>query len=164
VPPGESPPSFEERRPAGELGELRALLDTLGPLELVVLRRASVEAVLASAVKRGRLTSRDADELLAELMEQAREGIEIAAIDARRSLRPEAALEGAVGPDAAAPAAAVAAGEPALPILGYDDLTAAQIALRLPALSQVELRDVRDHERRHGNRKSVLAAIEQVLE
>jgi hypothetical protein len=49
------------------------------------------------------------------------------------------------------------------PILAYDDLTAAQVIGRLEGLSAAELRKVRDYERRHANRKSVLAAIEKAL-
>jgi hypothetical protein len=52
---------------------------------------------------------------------------------------------------------------PVFPILGYDDLTAAQVAERLSDLSPAELRKVRDHERRNANRKSVLTAIERAL-
>jgi polyhydroxyalkanoate synthesis regulator phasin len=49
------------------------------------------------------------------------------------------------------------------PITGYDDLTAAQIQTRLDGLTPAELRKVRDYERRRGNRKSVLDAIETKL-
>jgi hypothetical protein len=49
------------------------------------------------------------------------------------------------------------------PILGYDELTAAQVQSRLDGLSGAELRKVRDYERRHANRKSVLAAIDRSL-
>jgi polyhydroxyalkanoate synthesis regulator phasin len=52
---------------------------------------------------------------------------------------------------------------PAFPITGYDDLTAAQIIARLDTLTPAELRKVRDYERRRGNRKSVLEAIEARL-
>jgi polyhydroxyalkanoate synthesis regulator phasin len=52
---------------------------------------------------------------------------------------------------------------PAFPITGYDDLTAAQIQSRLDGLTPAELRKVRDYERRRGNRKSVLDAIEGKL-
>jgi hypothetical protein len=48
---------------------------------------------------------------------------------------------------------------PAFPILGYDDLTAAQVQSRLEDLSTAELRKVRDYERRNANRKSVLDSI-----
>jgi polyhydroxyalkanoate synthesis regulator phasin len=52
---------------------------------------------------------------------------------------------------------------PTFPISGYDDLTAAQISTRLDTLTPAELRKVRDYERRRGNRKSVLEAIESNL-
>lgn len=52
---------------------------------------------------------------------------------------------------------------PSFPIIGYDDLTAAQIGTRLESLTPAELRKVRDYERRRGNRKSVLEAIESRL-
>ena len=49
------------------------------------------------------------------------------------------------------------------PILGYDDLTAAQVTARLEGLAPAELRKVREYERRHANRKSVLAAIDKAI-
>jgi polyhydroxyalkanoate synthesis regulator phasin len=52
---------------------------------------------------------------------------------------------------------------PSFPISGYDDLTAAQIQVRLVTLTPAELRKVRDYERRRGNRKSVLDVIEAQL-
>jgi hypothetical protein len=47
--------------------------------------------------------------------------------------------------------------------MGYDELSAAQISTRLASLTAAQLRKVRDYERRHGNRKSVLAAIQKRL-
>ena len=52
---------------------------------------------------------------------------------------------------------------PSFPIVGYDDLTAAQVPARLGDLRPPELRKVRDYERRNANRKTVLAAIEHEL-
>jgi polyhydroxyalkanoate synthesis regulator phasin len=52
---------------------------------------------------------------------------------------------------------------PSFPILGYDDLTAAQVTSRLDGLTPAELRKVRDYEKRNANRKSVLNAIESKL-
>jgi polyhydroxyalkanoate synthesis regulator phasin len=52
---------------------------------------------------------------------------------------------------------------PSFPVTNYDDLTAAQIQSRLDTLTPAELRKVRDYERRRGNRKSVLEAIETKL-
>ena len=53
---------------------------------------------------------------------------------------------------------------PSFPILGYDDLTAAQVQGRLEGLTPAELRKVRDYEKRNANRKSVLNSIESKLE
>jgi hypothetical protein len=50
-----------------------------------------------------------------------------------------------------------------LPIPGYDELTARQVMSRLSGLSPPELRKMREYERRHANRKSVLTAIEREL-
>jgi hypothetical protein len=52
---------------------------------------------------------------------------------------------------------------PAFPILGYDELTAGQVNHRLGGLTPPQLRKVRDYERRHANRKTVLEAIEKAL-
>jgi hypothetical protein len=52
---------------------------------------------------------------------------------------------------------------PNFPITGYQDLTATEIQRRLGDLTPPELRKVRDYERRHGNRKTVLTAIEAKL-
>ena len=52
---------------------------------------------------------------------------------------------------------------PNFPILGYEDLTAGQVTSSLGDLTPAELRKVRDYERRHANRKSVLNAVEKKL-
>ena len=49
------------------------------------------------------------------------------------------------------------------PISGYDDLNVGEVRARLGGLTPAELRKVRDYERRHANRKTVLAAIEAKL-
>jgi len=54
-------------------------------------------------------------------------------------------------------------GGDAFPIADYDELTAAQVTGRLGDLTPAQLRRVRDHERRHANRKSVLQALERRL-
>ena len=51
----------------------------------------------------------------------------------------------------------------ALPIGGYDDLTAAEIVTRVKGLDPDQARRVRDYERRNANRKTVLSALEQKL-
>jgi polyhydroxyalkanoate synthesis regulator phasin len=89
-----------------------------------------------------------------------------AARGARRSVgRAADAARGAADPllVQADRARRVAGVGPTFPITGYDDLTAAQINSRLDTLTPAELRKVRDYERRRGNRKSVLEAIEGKL-
>ena len=53
---------------------------------------------------------------------------------------------------------------PTFPIVGYDELTVAQVQGRLSDLSPAELRKVRDYERRHANRKTVLDGIGEKLD
>jgi polyhydroxyalkanoate synthesis regulator phasin len=145
------------------------------PLGLVVLTRDRIEEVLDDAAARGRVTRSDANELAAELVKRGRQQtdqlmsdverlfgrgrqqIGSATMRARRSESLDLLLRSA---DKAR--RTVGAGQP-LPILGYDDLTAAQVQGRLDGLSPAELRKVRDYERRHANRKSVLAAIDKSL-
>jgi polyhydroxyalkanoate synthesis regulator phasin len=105
--------------------------------DAVILTRERLQDALDDAVRRGRMTRDDAAELFAELVRRGRDGVD----SARRATGLSAAL----------------------PIADYDDLTAVEVTERLAGLAAPELRRVRDHERRHGNRKSVLAAIERRL-
>jgi polyhydroxyalkanoate synthesis regulator phasin len=52
---------------------------------------------------------------------------------------------------------------PTFPIMGYDELTAAQVQSRISGLTPAQLRKVRDYERRNANRKSVLSAVNAKL-
>jgi hypothetical protein len=149
--------------PTGE-GLREQLQRILNPLELVVLTRDRVQGALDEAVERGRMTRQDASDLANELLARGR----------RQTDDLVSELEGVLGRSLGAPADRVirevdrarrAAGiGPSFPIVGYDDLTAAQVQARLGELSAPELRKVRDYERRNANRKSVLAAIEQKLD
>jgi hypothetical protein len=111
------------------------------PLDFVLLTRERIQATLDEAAERGRVTRSDANELVAELIKRGRQGTDDLLDRARRS---------------------VGAG-PSFPISGYDELTVGQVAERLPPLTPPQLRQVRDYERRHANRKSVLGAIEKRL-
>lgn len=51
----------------------------------------------------------------------------------------------------------------AFPITDYEELTVGQVIPRLDGLNYIQLRRVREHELRHGNRKPVLDAIERAL-
>jgi hypothetical protein len=112
-----------------------------GPLDALVLTRERIQEVLDDAVERGRMTRDDATQMLAELV--------------RRGTAPADRLLREVGR-----AAGIGTG---FPITGYDDLTAAQVTEHLDGLSAPQLRQVREHEKRNANRKSVLAAIERKL-
>jgi polyhydroxyalkanoate synthesis regulator phasin len=122
------------------------------------------------AVRRGRMTRRDAEDLLTTLVTAGRAQTEALLADVEQLL--------GRGTSVGARARATGSGDAVLrtvdrarrrvgvgtfPILGYDDLTAAQITVRLGDLTPAELRKVRDYERRHDARKSVLAAVERKL-
>ena len=132
----------------------------------VVLTRDRIDQTLDDAVKRGRMTRADAEELGASLIGLGRRGAQelLAEVEQllgrgrRRTAERTDVIVRQV--DRARRAAKI---PPVFPILGYDDLTAAQVAERLSDLSPAELRKVRDYERRNANRKSVLTAIERSL-
>ena len=149
----------------------------------VVITSDRLQETVEEAVRRGRMTRQDAEELVQNLV----------AIGRRQSQDALADIEGLVGRSASqtrrmarervkgvgSAARRAPGGDRALrsvdrvrraaglghpfPIIGYDDLTAAQVTERLGELNSAELRKVRDHERRNANRKSVLSAIERAL-
>ena len=143
------------------LAELRTTL-TRG----VVLTRERINETLEDAVRRGRMTRDDAEELAASLVGIGRRQAQDLLGDVETLLgsgkrRTAASTDQIVRRvDKARRAAGL---PPTFPILGYDDLTAAQVNDRLDDLSAPELRKVRDHERRNANRKTVLTAIERKL-
>jgi polyhydroxyalkanoate synthesis regulator phasin len=118
------------------------------PFDLVLLSRERIQEVLDEAAERGRVTRRDANDLVSELVRRGREQTD----DLVRQL----------GRAAGRARRTVGAG-PALPISSYDELTASQVTQRLSPLTPAELRRVRDYEARHANRKSVLEAINRAL-
>lgn len=146
-----------------------------GQLHMVMLSSERIQEVMDDAVQRGRVTRDDAEEMVQEMVRRGRqqtadalaelEGLadrgrgqlETAATAARRSPPADRVLREV---DRARRVAGIGQ---AFPILAYDDLTAAQVAERLADLTPAQLRKVRDYERRHGNRKSVLSAIEAKL-
>ncbi len=145
------------------------------PLGLVVLSRERIQETLDEAAERGRLTRSDATELGLQLVQRGRQQTEELLADIERLLgRGRQHLDAGTRNarlgeplDRLARGASLArrkvAGQGGFPILDYDDLTAGQVQSRLGSLSPPELRRVRDYERRHANRKSVLAAIGKLL-
>jgi polyhydroxyalkanoate synthesis regulator phasin len=154
----------------------------------VTLSRDRLQEVVDDAVKRGRMTRGDANELvsslitrgrsytddlvkqLERLMEQASREFESRTGPARRRAGQAAGRAARVARDAAdrplAEAdrlrrrAGVSAGGP---ITAYDQLTATQVKARLRDLNKAELRQVRTREQRGKARKSVLDDIERRL-
>jgi len=140
----------------------------------MVMSRERIAETVHDAAERGRLTRSDAEQLIADLVQRGRQQtdelfsdldrtlgrgrqqLDIATRRARRAT-PDRLMRGA---DRARRTIGVG---PPFPILGYDDLTVSQVQDRLPHLTDAELRTVRDYERRHANRKSVLGTIEKAL-
>lgn len=152
------------------------LLDRLSrQLDMVMISRSRIQETLDEAAERGRVTRSDANLLVAELVKRGlqgsdevrreieallgrgREGLDSATRRVRRAEPVDKLVRGA---DRARRTVGVGS---AFPLSGYDELTARQVLERLGELSAAELRKVRDHERRHGNRKTVLDAVERAL-
>jgi hypothetical protein len=160
-------PQAKKARPADDatlkesLAELRSTL-TRG----VVLTRERIDETLEDAVKRGRMTRDDAEQLTASLVGIGRRQAQdlLRDVDLLLGSGRKRASEGTDAIVRQVDKARRAAGlGPAFPILGYDELGAVQIAERLTDLAAADLRKVRTYERKHKNRKSVLTAIERAL-
>jgi polyhydroxyalkanoate synthesis regulator phasin len=150
------------------VAEFRQALSSnlIKPLELVMLSRERIEEALEEVVKRGRMTRDDAaqlgqalftvgrqqtDDVLKDLEQLLGRGRSQALQSSDRVLREVDRARRRVGVGAA------------FPITLYDELNASQIQSRLSDLTPAQLRKVRDYEKRHDNRKSVLSAIEKKL-
>lgn len=177
---GTAPRSSTRRAEANPGDGLSALTEQLvnriiRPLGLVVLTRERIQEVLDDAAERGRVTRSDANELVGELVSRGRQQTEQLLSDAERVLGRGRQQIGAATMRArrsesldlllrsADRARRTIGTDQSFPIPGYDELTAAQVQGCLDGLSPAELRRVRDYERRHANRKSVLAAIDKHL-
>jgi polyhydroxyalkanoate synthesis regulator phasin len=189
--PKQGAPKAAARSPrtAGEDGgredQLLAAIASLRELlsKGVVITGERLQETVDEAVKRGRMTRQDAEELVGNLVEIGRRQTQDAlaevetligrsAKETRRQARSRvksvgSAARRAPGTDRALRTVdrvrrAAGLGQ-SFPIVGYEDLTTAQVKERLGELDTAELRKVRDHEKRNANRKSVLVAIEKRL-
>jgi polyhydroxyalkanoate synthesis regulator phasin len=144
---------------------------TVRPQDVVMLTRDRISETLDDAASRGRVTRKDADDLVTELVRRGRSQSddfrkEIQALLGRaetatkraRGSRPVDRL--VRGADRARRAASVG---PSFPIMDYDGLNVAQVQARLKDLSKPERRKVLTYERKHANRKTVVTAIEKSL-
>ena len=137
----------------------------------VMLPSDRIRDTLDDAVRRGRITREDAEDLLDRLVALGRQQTE----DALTRLETMAGAPARAGRAVRKPPGtdrvlrevdrvrrSAGLGN-AFPITNYDDLTAAQIVSRLGDLSAADLRKVGEYEKRNANRKSVLASVEKHL-
>ncbi len=140
----------------------------------LVLQRERVQEIVDDAVRRGRMTKSDAEDLVQSLVLGGRRQAEDLLAEMERFVgrgrkEVETAARQARKRTVASPVtrevdrARGRLGAPGFPITGYDDLTAAQVVERLADLRPAQLRKVRDYERRNANRKGVLRATEKAL-
>ena len=146
--------------PDDPLSRLSTLRDAL--TKSVMLTGDRIQEVVDDAVKRGRMTRTDAEDLVQRLISLGRQQTKDVISDIEQLLGRGASTGG----DRVlrhVDEARRAVGIGTFPILGYDDLSAGQVNERLTDLTPAQLRKVRDHEKRNANRKSVLQAIERKL-
>jgi len=178
--PESSPPDRAESNATSGNDVLSTLVEQLANrvfkrLDLVVLTRDRIQETLDDAAERGRVTRTDANALVAELVRRGRQQrddiwteieqmlgrgrdqLESATRRARQSEPVDRIVRGA---DRARRTVNLGS---SFPIEGYDELTARQVTARLADLSPAELRRIGEYERRHANRKSVLAAVDKAL-
>jgi polyhydroxyalkanoate synthesis regulator phasin len=153
----------------------------------IVLTGERLQEAIDDSVRRGRITRDDAEDLAQSLIDIGRKQsqelmAELEALINGQSVRDAARSAGKLAIKNVETTAKRAQRSPVadralrevdrarratglvtFPITGYDQLTVNQITTRLTSLAAPELRKVRDYERRHANRKSVLSAIEKQL-
>ena len=166
--------STSTRRAAG--GGVRSVAEELAqgaikPRDVVMLTRGHIQEALDDAASRGRVTRKDANDLVSELVRRGRgqgtdlvkeiESLLAKAGSATKRARGSDPVDRIVrGADRARRAAGVG---PSFPILGYDELNASQVQSRIKELKKPEMRKVLTYERKHANRKSVVGALEKSL-
>ena len=149
----------------------------------VTISRDRLQEVIDDAVRRGRMTRGDAEEIVGRLVTRGRDQADDLISQLERLLaqlreapdrarqqagsRAQKARKQAVKavdkPLAGADRVRRAARVPGFPITAYDQLSVRQIEGRLSKLSPAQLRKVRDYERRHKARKSLLRSLDRKL-
>ncbi len=172
----EKPPPEADSSARGSSRTVYDLLArTLDPLAVVMLSRERILETLEDAVQRGRVTRSDANDLASELLRRGRSQTEELLADVERALntgrdRLESSGRRTRISESVTRLARTAdrarrsvGGTAAFAIADYDALTARQVQSQLGDLTAPELRQVREYERRHANRKTVLDAIDRAL-
>jgi hypothetical protein len=169
----------QPRKTAAKVTDEEARSTLVGVRDLlaksVMLSSDRIRETLDDAVRRGRITRDDAEDLVDKLVAVGRVQTEdalarletIAGAPGRAGERARSAVRRTPGTDRVLREVdrvrrTAGLGSP-FPISGYDDLTAAQVVERLPELEAADLRKIHDYEKKNANRKSVLSAVEKKL-
>jgi polyhydroxyalkanoate synthesis regulator phasin len=175
-----SPTGTEENTRAEQ--SVQAFRDALE--KSITISRERLQEVVDDAVRRGRMTRGDAEEMVSRLATRGREQAEDLLAQLERVLSqvreaPERAKQEVGGraeqarkrtvaavdkPLASADRVRRAARVPGFPITAYDQLSIRQIDRRLQELSRQQLRKVRDYERRNKGRKGLLRSLDRKLQ
>jgi polyhydroxyalkanoate synthesis regulator phasin len=149
----------------------------------ITISRDRLQEVVDDAVRRGRMTRGDAEEMVGRLATRGREQAEDLISQLDRLLSqvrdvPDRAMQEVGGRAKGARKRAVKAADkplarvdrvrrtarvPGFPITAYDELTVPQIDRRLQDLTREQLRKVRDYERRNKERKGLMRALDRKL-
>jgi polyhydroxyalkanoate synthesis regulator phasin len=150
----------------------------------ITISRERLQEVVDDAVRRGRMTRGDAEEMVGRLVTRGRDQadglisqlervlseVREAPVRAKQEVgeRTEQARKRAVAavdkPLASADRVRRGARVPGFPITAYDQLSIRQIDRRLQELSRQQLRRVRDYERRNKARKGLLRQLDRKLQ
>jgi polyhydroxyalkanoate synthesis regulator phasin len=150
----------------------------------ITISRERLQEVVDDAVRRGRMTRGDAEEMVGRLATRGREQAEDLLSQLDRVLTqardvPDRARQEVGGRAKVARNRAVKAADkplarvdrvrrtarvPGFPITAYDQLTVPQIDRRLQDLTRAQLRKVREYERRNKERKGLLRALDRKLQ
>jgi hypothetical protein len=151
---------------AKNVGAVREIVmkSVLAPVNAVLITRKHLEEVIEDAVKRGRMTRDDAQQMMQTLLQRSARQTDDFLSDLERLLGRGRTLE----PSPSGQSGGKKKQRPrrpssSLPISSYDELSAAAVQDHLDGLTPAELRRLRDYERRNANRKTVLDAIERKL-
>jgi polyhydroxyalkanoate synthesis regulator phasin len=175
-----APPETEESTRAEQ--SVQAFRDALE--KSITISRDRLQEVVDDAVRRGRMTRGDAEEMVGRLATRGRQQAEdlLSQLDrllsqvreapdkARKEVggRAKVARKRTVAavdkPLAGADRVRRAARVPGFPITAYDQLSSRQIDRRLQELSRQQLRNVRDYERRNKARKGLLRSLDRKLQ
>lgn len=153
----------------------------ISPLNLVMITGERIQEVVDEAAVRGRITHADANDLVQGLVQCGRKQTDDVLSDLERLLaRGRDEIDETAGStrkratraaisarkkveSATYRARSVGSRRVAPPVSNYEKLTAVDVKKRLKRLSTDELRKLRDYEKRHAKRKSVLEAVDRKL-